>query len=62
MNMVKEFKIFLDEIFKSVILINNWVVEIDVLYFEMKNKVKIFIEGDIEILIIVISDFYDNVK
>lgn len=62
MNMVEEFKIFLDEIFKSVILIINWVVEIDVLYFEMKNKVKIFIEGDIEILIIVIRDFYDYVK
>lgn len=62
MNMVKEFKIFLDEIFKSVILIINWVVEIDVLYFEMKNKVKFFIEGDIEILIIVINDFYDYVK
>lgn len=60
--MVEEFKIFLDEIFKSVILIINWVVEIDVLYFEMKNKVKIFIEGDIEILIIVIRDFYDYVK
>lgn len=62
MNMVEEFKIFLDEIFKSVILIINWVVEIDVLYFEMKNKVKFFIEGDIEILIIVINDFYDYVK
>lgn len=60
--MIKELKIFLDEIFKNVILIKNWVMEVDVLYFEIKNKVKIFIEGDIEILIIVISDFYDFVR
>lgn len=62
MNMIKEFKIFLDEFFKNVFLMNNWVKEIDVLYLEFKNKVKIFIEGEFEILIFVISDIYDYVK
>lgn len=62
MNMIKEFKIDLDEFFKNVILINSWLKEIDDLYLEIKNKVKILIEGDVEILIIVISDFYVYVE
>lgn len=62
MNMVKESKIPLDETSKSVISITNWAVEIDALYSETKNKVKLSIEGDTEILITATNDLHDYVK
>lgn len=44
-NMIKEFEIFLDEIFRNVLLIREWRMEIEVLCFEYENKVKVFFEG-----------------
>lgn len=62
MNMIKESKIYLDESSKNVISINSWPIEIDALYLETKNKVKISIEGDAEILITATSDLHDYVE
>lgn len=45
LNMIKELEIFLDEIFRNVLLICEWRMEIEVLYFEYENKVKVFFEG-----------------
>lgn len=44
-NMIKELEIFLDEIFRNVLLIREWRMEIEVLCFEYENKVKVFFEG-----------------
>lgn len=44
-NMIKESEIFLDEIFRNVLLIREWRMEIEVLCFEYENKVKVFFEG-----------------
>lgn len=62
MNMIKESKIDLDESSKNVISINSWPKEIDDLYLETKNKVKISIEGDAEILITATSDLHAYVE
>lgn len=62
MNMIKESKILLDESSKNVISMNNWAKEIDALYSESKNKVKISTEGESEILISATSDIHDYVK
>lgn len=45
LNMIKELEIFLDEIFRNVLLIREWRMEIEVLCFEYENKVKVFFEG-----------------
>lgn len=61
-NMIKESKIPLDETSKNVTSINNWAIEVDALYSETKHKVKIFIEGDTEILITATSDLHDYAR
>lgn len=45
LNMIKELEIFLDEIFRNVLLIREWRMEIEVLCFEYENKVIVFFEG-----------------
>lgn len=61
-NMTKESKIPLDETSKNVISIKHWAMEVDALYYETKNKVKISIEGDAEILITATSDLHDYAR
>lgn len=61
-NIIKESKIPLDETSKNVTSIKNWAMEVDALYFETKNKVKISIEDDTEILITATSDLHDYAR
>lgn len=61
-NMMKESEIPLDETSRNVLSTREWRMEIEALFSEHENKVKVFPEGQVKIVITTTRDLHDYVK